>query len=93
MRVVLAYTMLVPEVTREVAILFPALANLAWGNLAAQSVMDKALKTELTAFARWTVEPSVSDKERLAAFLRLRLNRSDLNLIHETLTPPSETKK
>ena len=84
---------LVPEVTREVAILFPALANLAWGNLAAQSVMDKALKTELTAFARWTVEPSVSDKERLAAFLRLRLNRSDLKLIHETLTPPSETKK
>ena len=77
---------LVPEVTREVAVLFPSLANLAWGDLATQTALDRAPRKEPTAFARWTVDPTPADKERLGAFLRLRLDRPDLNLVHETLT-------
>jgi len=84
---------LVPEVTREVAVLFPALANLAWGDLTAQNPTDTAPRKQPTAFARWTIEPPPADKERLAAFLRLRLDRSDLNLIHETLITTAEPKK
>jgi uncharacterized membrane protein len=81
----------VAEVTREVNVLFPSLANLAWGDLATQTPTDAAPRTQATAFARWSVEPAPAEKERLAAFLRLRLQRPDLNLVHETLTP--EAKK
>lgn len=84
---------LVPEVTREVAVLFPALANLAWGDLSIQNATDAAPRKEPTAFARWTVEPSPADKERLASFLRLRLDRPDLNLVHETLKATKEVTK
>lgn len=78
---------LVPEVTREVLVLFPRLANLAWGDLAAQGNLDATLRKEPIAFARWVVEPPAAEKARLEAFLRLRLDRQDLKLVHETLTP------
>jgi uncharacterized hydrophobic protein (TIGR00271 family) len=77
---------LVPEVTKEVTVLFPSLANLAWGDLTTQTPLDSAPRQEPTAFARWLTEPAPAEKERLAAFLRLRLNRPGLSLVHETLT-------
>jgi len=78
---------LVPEVTKEVSVLFPSLANLAWGDLSTQTPLDLSPRRETTAFARWMVEPAPMDKERLSAFLRLRLDRPNLRLVHETLTP------
>lgn len=78
---------LVPEVTQEVSVLFPALANLAWGDLTTQTTLDPKPRQEPVAFARWSVEVSPVDQERLAAFLRLRLDRPDLRLVHEVLPP------
>lgn len=80
-------TSLVPKVTREVSVLFPTLANLAWGDLTLQTSLDLSPRQEPTCFVRWEVEPSLVEKERLGAFLRLRLERPDLKLIHETLSP------
>lgn len=76
---------LVPEVTREVAVLFPTLGNLAWGDLTGQSVLDPVPRQEPVAFARWLVATAPQEQERLAAFLRLRLDRPSLRLVHEVL--------
>jgi len=76
---------LVPEVTKEVTVLFPSLANLAWGDLTTQTALDSAPRKDPAAFARWLVDPTPADKERLGSFLRLRLDRPGLTLIHETL--------
>lgn len=78
---------LVPQVTREVLVLFPSLANLAWGDLSSQGNLDASVRREPIAFARWLAEPPGIEKARLESFLRLRLARSDLSLVHETLVP------
>jgi len=76
---------LVPEVTREVLVLFPALANIAWGDMTGQDPGQAAPSVLPTAFARWSTEVPDTEHERLAAFLRLRLNLAQLHVVHEVL--------
>jgi len=77
----------VAAVTKELAVLFPGLANVAWGELRTQAATDGQPRAEPTAFARWMVEVTPIEQERLAAFLRLRLERPTLRVVHEVLTP------
>jgi len=77
----------VAEVTKELAVLFPGLANVAWGELRTQAATDASPRAQSSAFARWLVEVAPVERERLAAFLRLRLELPDLQVIHEVLNP------
>lgn len=77
----------VAAVSKELAVLFPALANVAWGELRTQTATDGQPRAEPTAFARWMVEVAPVERERLVAFLRLRLELPALHVIHEVLEP------
>lgn len=86
-------TGLVPEVTKELEVLFPAMAQVAWGDLTHQASSDGQKAVVPSAFVRWTVAPSDADKARLAAFLRMRLGQSELDVVNEVLTPADVSKE
>lgn len=77
----------VAAVTKELAVLFPALANVAWGELRTQAATDTQPRAQPTAFARWLVDVAPMERERLSSFLRLRLELPALQVIHEVLSP------
>jgi len=76
--------LLVTKASKEVAILFPDVKSLSFGELTFAASEEEESESRPSLIVKWKRKPNVNQKKKLVTFLQSRLNiKGEIEVIHE----------